>query len=181
MSFSLPEWVASALNGTAMEYLAAFYLTSFTNSTELKKLEAGFLIKEMLDRFKEKSLSSLEPDRSLWIYAAHDLTIVNILNALNLYDVRFNMEDCMLSFNLISFFFQLKIPKYASSLHFELYQHEQEYYVQIFYRKTDEDISPPFDIPNCGTKCKLNEFYRVYNHILPTDSEDYNSACKLSE
>lgn len=69
-----------------MEYLSAFHLTSFTNSTGLQKLEAGFLIKQMLDRFKQKSLSSLEPDR-LWIYSAHDLTIVNILNALSLYDV----------------------------------------------------------------------------------------------
>lgn len=71
-----------------MEYLATVHLETFTHSTELKKLEAGFIIKEMLDRFKNKTLSMLEPDRSLWIYAAHDLTLINILNALNLYEVR---------------------------------------------------------------------------------------------
>lgn len=71
-----------------MEYLAAVHLETFTHSTELKKLEAGFIIKEMLDRFENKTLSLLEPDRSLWIYAAHDLTLINILNALNLYEVK---------------------------------------------------------------------------------------------
>lgn len=70
-----------------MKYLAVLHLQAFTHSTELKKLSAGFLVKEMLDRFRNKSLALLKPDRSLWIYAAHDLTIVNILNALNLFDV----------------------------------------------------------------------------------------------
>lgn len=135
----------------------------------------------MLIRFKKKSSSSLDPNRSLWIYAAHDLTIVNILNALNLFDVMFFRIICMQSLNLVSFFFQLKIPKYASSLHFELYQHEQEYYIQLFYRKNNEAIPLPLNIPNCGTKCTLNAFYQAFEHILPTDSEDYDSACKLSQ
>lgn len=87
--FSLPKWAASALKSDkTMEYLAAFHLQTFTHTTELKKLEAGFLIKDILDRFKNKSLALLQPDRSLWLNAAHDLTIVNILNALNLYDVK---------------------------------------------------------------------------------------------
>lgn len=86
--FDLDEWADEALKANkTLEYLAAFHLQTFTQSTELKKLEAGFVIKDMLDRFTNKSKSILEPNRSLWIYAAHDLTIVNILNALNLYDV----------------------------------------------------------------------------------------------
>lgn len=54
----------------------------------MKKAKTGFLIKEIFDRFKNKSLSLLKPDRSLWIYSAHDVTIVNVLNALNVYEVR---------------------------------------------------------------------------------------------
>lgn len=64
-------------------------MQSFTNTTELKKLEAGFLIKEMLDRFMGKTLSNLDPNRSLWIYAGHDLTLVNILNSLDIFDVSY--------------------------------------------------------------------------------------------
>lgn len=86
--FALDNWAKEALSDSTLEYLAALHLQSFTHSTELKKLEAGCIIKEMLDRFKFKSQSLLEPDRVLWIMSAHDLTIVNILNALNLFDVR---------------------------------------------------------------------------------------------
>lgn len=86
--FALDNWASEALKSDEiLEYLAAFHLQTFTYSTELKKLEAGFVIKDMLDRFVYKTKSLLQPNRSLWIYAAHDLTIVNILNALNLFDV----------------------------------------------------------------------------------------------
>lgn len=84
---ALDDWANKSLSDKTLEYLAAFHLQSFTHSTELKKLEGGFLIKEMLDRFTNKSQSLLEPNRSLWIYAAHDITLVNLLSALNLYDV----------------------------------------------------------------------------------------------
>lgn len=70
-----------------MERLAASFLIAFTHSTELKKLQAGFLIKEILDRFQNKSLDRLQPNRSIWISSGHDLTFTNILNALNLFDV----------------------------------------------------------------------------------------------
>lgn len=86
--FRLPQWAKIALNSNnTLEYLAAVHLETFTHTTELKKLEAGFIIKEMLDRFENKSRSILQPNCSLWIYAAHDLSLVNILNALNLYEV----------------------------------------------------------------------------------------------
>lgn len=71
-------------------------MEAYTHTTEMKKYRAGFLIKEMLDRFKNKSQSLLQPDRSIWIYSAHDTTIVNILNALNLYEVNIMFIDFML-------------------------------------------------------------------------------------
>lgn len=57
----------------------------------MKKIKAGILIKEILDRSKNKSMDMLEPDLSLWFYSAHDTTIVHLLNALNLYDVRISI------------------------------------------------------------------------------------------
>lgn len=60
---------------------------SVTHSIEMKKLRAGFLIKEMLDRFKNKTLSFLAPDRTVWLYAAHGSVVVNVLNSLDLFDV----------------------------------------------------------------------------------------------
>lgn len=90
---SLPEWAEKALKQTngALEYFAARFFESFTHTTEMKKAKAGFLIKEIFNRFKNKTLNLLHPDRSLWIYSAHDNTIINVLNALNVYQV-INMD-----------------------------------------------------------------------------------------
>lgn len=83
----LQDWEKEALNSNrTLEYLAAVFYRAFSYTKEMKKLEAGFLLKEIFDRFKNKSLSLLQPNRKLWIYSAHDLTIANILNALNLFE-----------------------------------------------------------------------------------------------
>lgn len=63
------------------------YWNSHLTTTETKKAKVGFLIREMFDRFKQKSLSQLNPDRSLWIYSGHDTTIINVLSVLNIYEV----------------------------------------------------------------------------------------------
>lgn len=70
-----------------LDYLGAVNYQSVTHSVEMKKIRAGFLIKEILDRFKNKTLSILDPDRTLWIYAAHGSVISNVLNSLDLFDV----------------------------------------------------------------------------------------------
>lgn len=57
------------------------------NTKLMARLKAGFLIREIFNRFTMKRDLTLSPDRSLWIYSAHDLTIMNILAALDLYEV----------------------------------------------------------------------------------------------
>lgn len=53
----------------------------------MKKLKMGFLLKEILDRFTSKIQSKLLPNRSLWMYFAHDSTIASMLNTLGLFKV----------------------------------------------------------------------------------------------
>ena len=85
---SLPEWAQITMKSNdTLDYLGAMNYQSVTHSTEMKKLRAGFLIKEMLDRFKNKTLSLLTPDRTVWLYAAHGSVVSNVLNSLSLFDV----------------------------------------------------------------------------------------------
>ncbi|XP_055308428.1 prostatic acid phosphatase-like [Sitodiplosis mosellana] len=160
--FDLPSWVndISRYTNDTLEQISTIHMESFTHTNEMKKIKAGFLIKEMFDRFKNKSLSLLQPHLSIWAYSAHDLNIVSVLNALNLYE--------------------LHVPPYASSLFFELYRQNDSYFVQLFYRKTPTENVPALNIPNCGTMCPLDKFYVLYRHILPTDYEDFESLCRLS-
>lgn len=59
----------------------------WTATDEMKKFYSGFLLKEMFDRFSSKLNSTLSPNRSLWLYLAHDITIQEVLNDLGLKSV----------------------------------------------------------------------------------------------
>ncbi|XP_031629659.1 prostatic acid phosphatase-like [Contarinia nasturtii] len=155
----LPDWVQKAIepNGT-MESIASFRYKMRTNTKELARLQSGFLIKEMFEHFAQKINSTLEPNRSVWFYSAHDHTISNLMNSFGL--------------------FEPHVPPFASSVHLELYKvGEKEHYIQIFYRKSGEEILLPLNIPNCGEKCSLDQLYKLYNDIIP--DRDHDTECRL--
>ena len=85
---TLPQWAEEAIkpNGT-MEYIATFDFKIFTDTPELARLKSGFLLKEILEHFSQKINSTLQPNRSLWLYSAHDITMTNLLNSLRLFEV----------------------------------------------------------------------------------------------
>lgn len=75
--------------GGELEWAANYSFKLQTITPEMARLKSGFLIREVLDRFAQKIGSTLSPDRSVWIYSAHDTTVANILNTLNLFEVKF--------------------------------------------------------------------------------------------
>lgn len=46
---------------------------------ETRKFKAGYLLKDILDRFTDKIERKLQPDRILWMYFAHDVTIAHVI------------------------------------------------------------------------------------------------------
>lgn len=85
--FSIPQWAEELMKpGSAFENLALVYFTIFAHTTEMKKLRSGYLLKEILDRSTNKLMSTLQPDRSLWMYFAHDNAIVDLLRGLGLFN-----------------------------------------------------------------------------------------------
>lgn len=70
-----------------MEYIAKFDFKIYADTPTLARIASGFLIKEIVERFAQKINSTLNPDRLLWFYSAHDYTIVNMLNSLGLFEV----------------------------------------------------------------------------------------------
>lgn len=71
-----------------MEYIATFDYKTYTDIPKTARLKSGFLLKEILEHFSQKINSTLKPDRNLYFYSAHDITITNLMNALGLYEVR---------------------------------------------------------------------------------------------
>lgn len=86
--FRLPAWTPKVFYpGGDMEKLANFCFSMPTNTKLLARLKAGYFVRDILERFTMKAEQTLSPDRSMWIYSAHDSTIANILNALGLFEV----------------------------------------------------------------------------------------------
>lgn len=67
--------------------LSLVWFNITTATTGMKKLQSGYLLKEILDRFTNKSESELWPNVSLWMYFTHDITLASMLNSLGVFNV----------------------------------------------------------------------------------------------
>lgn len=53
---------------------------------KFENISLGPLLKEMIDHMVKKAQRTLQPDRKLWVYSAHDSTIASMLMTLNLFE-----------------------------------------------------------------------------------------------
>lgn len=75
-------------HGDLEQFVVQEYIFN-TATPELKKLNGGYLLKEIFDRISDKLASQLSPDRSFCLYSAHERTLAIILNTLGLFAVVF--------------------------------------------------------------------------------------------
>lgn len=85
-----------------MELATSIQFAMFTYTRELARLKGGFLLKEILERCTNKTELKLNPNRVMWMYSAHDTTVANLLNTLELFEVNFYNICCYYFFLLIS-------------------------------------------------------------------------------
>lgn len=155
-NFTLPEWTKQVYPEPLSTISANSFATK-TNTPLLARLKTGPLVKEILQRFKSKTQKKLKPNRSLWVYSAHDTTVANLLNALRL--------------------FEIHNPPFAACVLIELRQPTSgEAYVSVFYKNTSAEPEP-MNIPNCGMRCPLSQTFKVYEDILP---ENWERECQVS-
>lgn len=117
---SLPDWAKKVIHGD-FEYLNNMWYIIFTATTELKKIRSGYLLKEILDHFTSKILKTLSPNRTLWMYFAHDITIANMLNSLGLFKVSwttFESNSCLINTFYFDFSYTFRHMHRVSSSNF---------------------------------------------------------------
>ncbi|XP_031637767.1 lysosomal acid phosphatase-like [Contarinia nasturtii] len=157
---SLPKWAKKEFYpGCLMEKIGMECFLAFVSTEKMLRVKPGYLIKDILDRFSAKKNGTLKPDRSIHVYSAHDTTIIGVLSALKLFEPHY--------------------PEYAACLFFELYTSNNGHYVQLYYKRDREVERQPLqalNIPNCGKKCPLDQFYRIFQNIIPSDN--YDEECK---
>ncbi|TWW80926.1 lysophosphatidic acid phosphatase type 6 [Takifugu flavidus] len=128
------------------------------NLRETLQLSVGPLLHILLSNIEEKVQgTSSEPERKLFLYSAHDTTLMPCLMALGIFD--------------------MKWPPYAADLTLELYQHRQtnEAFVKVSYVGQDQLI------PGCsGLYCPLEEFRKAVS-AYSLSSELHLSLCDNTE
>lgn len=74
-------------SGGDFDQIDKFFFTSQTETTEMKRLRSGFLLKTILDQSRKTlGFQPIQPSK-LWLYFAHDMTIVDMLRSLGLFTV----------------------------------------------------------------------------------------------
>ncbi|EFX74583.1 hypothetical protein DAPPUDRAFT_251804 [Daphnia pulex] len=99
------------------------------------------------------------PNRKLFMYSAHDVTVATFLSALNI-------------FNGIQ-------PPYASMVLVELHEPKpNDFYVKILYKNVSDDGRNPevLSLPGCTRFCPLDKFFQLVQNAT---SDDIKVECKL--
>lgn len=105
---SLPPWAENIMEPhEEFEMLALQWYAIFTPTDEMKKLRSGFLLRDILNRFQNKThqISSFDP--ILWMFFSHDITISDMLNSLGVFEVCINLSNLILKYSEL-----LKIQMY---------------------------------------------------------------------
>lgn len=98
----LPDWTEN-IYPDRLAPLAERSYKLFTETNLMKKVKGGAFVSEILDNMVNKRRRNLQPDRRIFLYAGHDVTLVNVLHSLNLLAQT------------------ASLPDYASALAFELH------------------------------------------------------------
>lgn len=159
-NFSLPKWTESVFGpGTDFEWASNRHIRTHSLTPELFRYTYGYLIREIFDHCAAKINGTLLPNRTMFVYSAHDKTIANILNIFSLFAL-----------------FGYHVPPHASSLHFDLYKTiDNQFYLQLMYKRNDKPML--LRMPRCGIRCSIDELRQMYHEIIPVG--DFEEECQL--
>ncbi|KAG7210240.1 hypothetical protein KM043_011788 [Ampulex compressa] len=150
IGLTLEEWTHAVFPNGALDAAATYDMIIQSYTRQMKQLMGGIWLRKWLHHVdKYLSLASKDEPKAVF-YAAHELNIAGILNALNCFDN--------------------KIPWYAASLMFELHEEDGDLYVKIVHK--DKDVVRTLEVPGCySTMCPLKVFRRIVAPLIPADPQ----------
>lgn len=152
--WALPDWTENIFPEKTLP-LAERYLRLLSDTPFMKRIKGGPLITEIVDTMlgKRNQLS----ERAITIYSGHDVTLVNVMNAMNILDQTTGKPD------------------YSAALAIELHHsldHIDDMDVKIYYYFNSEDKYPKqIKVPGCDAPCSLNRFRKQMNGVIVNDFE----------
>ncbi|XP_061443479.1 prostatic acid phosphatase-like [Rhineura floridana] len=120
---------------------------------EKSRLQGGLLVKDILDKMTQATQST--DGRKMLMYSAHDITLVALQVALNV--------------------FKVKLPPYAACHFFELYKEDNgEYTIKMYYQTTTSTPPQALILPGCSAACPLQKFKEL---VSPVITNDWQKEC----
>ncbi|XP_014220480.1 venom acid phosphatase Acph-1-like [Trichogramma pretiosum] len=151
MNETLEDWVydyfpdGALLNGTYLEYKRL----KFTDW--LRKINGGALMRKVVDDMTAESKRAEADGRKLFLYGAHELNIVSVLQTLKLWKPH--------------------IPEYSSAVVLELREQLNLHFVKVLHYQGIPPVFIEKQIPGCTTLCPLDKFIKLIEDQLPSYDE----------
>lgn len=150
----LPDWTENIYPDKTRP-VAERYLRLLTDTAFMKRIRGGPIVSEIIDNMLNKKNHLSE--RTISVYSGHDVTLVNVMNAMQILDQTAGLPDFSAAL--------------AIELHHSL-DHIDDMDVKIYYYFNSEDKYPKhISIPGCDTPCSLNRFRKVMNGLIVNDFE----------
>ncbi|XP_014280005.1 venom acid phosphatase Acph-1 [Halyomorpha halys] len=147
----LPSWT-NEIYPDEMAKVTAFSFIVNTYTDELKRLKGGPLLKKILNDSKKK-MNDNSFQKKLYLYAGHDSTVANVLQALKVWDSQ--------------------IPGYNILTLIELHKIEDDYKIKVFLKNSTHE---PYllTIPGCEEMCPMNKVLSLTTAVIP---DNLNEEC----
>ncbi len=149
----LPDWTRNyypdkLLNLTINSLIYNVY------TDELKKIKAGPFIQKMIREWTAKRDGSLKPkDQKIYLYTGHDSTIVNVLNAIDVWKPQLATYGIMAIFELLE---DTRTGQWG---------------ISVYLRNSAKSGAIRLPIPGCGQFCPLDRFIQLTRKLEMVDKE----------
>ncbi|XP_042331344.1 prostatic acid phosphatase-like [Sceloporus undulatus] len=149
----MPNW-ASCQAMRKMKKLLGFAVSAMFGvhkREEKSRLQGGVLVKAILDDIGKAADGASE--LKMKMYSGHDMTLVALQVALNVFDA--------------------KLPPYAACHFFELYKEDSgEHTIEMYYRTKPKAEPHPLTLPGCSKSCPLAKFKELVSPIIADNVEE---------
>ncbi|XP_021357337.1 testicular acid phosphatase homolog isoform X2 [Mizuhopecten yessoensis] len=155
-NLSLPEW-KSVLPFDLVQTIRDVSAANFLPTSEMKKMKAGSLLKEMIENMKTTLNTTAHP--KVYLYSGHDSTVIALLRVLNVFDKR--------------------KPRYSACVMVEFWKTDIDGtpFIRIIHRnETDSNRTITLQIPGCSENCPFRDFVRILANHIPGDIKE---ECKI--
>uniref|UniRef100_A0AAR5Q1L5 acid phosphatase n=1 Tax=Dendroctonus ponderosae TaxID=77166 RepID=A0AAR5Q1L5_DENPD len=158
LGLPLEDWVSSIYPEPLHSLTIDFYYIQ-TNTTILKKIISGYLLKKILSDTEIQIDGANPQGRKMFLYSGHETNIAALLLSLDVY----KLAD---------------VPGYGSFILVEVHKIDEVHGIKLFYQDYSTENPQALKLPGCDEFCPFHQFSSLVQDILPESDEECLGASK---